>query len=82
MWLSIGLLLVSVVRWLLSWTSAESRLARLELRLAERKGREAVEAERLTATYDRIQREPLLSPKETLRELQKRFDHGAPRPKD
>lgn len=65
--------LVSALRWLLSWFSAEARLARLEVTLAERKGREAVEAERLRATYDRIEREKPRTPEETLRELQKRF---------
>lgn len=78
MWTTILSGIVAVLVWVASWFSAESRLHRLELRLAERKAREAVEAERLKATYDRIEREKPRTPEETLRELQKRFKGGGP----
>lgn len=72
-WLSILAGLAAAVRWLASYFSAEARLKRKELAEERRKGKEAVEAERLDATYQRIEGEPPRSAEETVEELNRRF---------
>lgn len=73
MWLSLALGLVSLLRYVASWFSAESTLRRLELRLERRRAAEAVEAERLEATFRRIEAEPPRTPQAMLDRLKKHF---------
>ncbi|OFV86873.1 MAG: hypothetical protein A3J75_00145 [Acidobacteria bacterium RBG_16_68_9] len=56
--LTLGGGLVAILKWLAEYFSAGSQLKRREVAEARRHGQEAVEAERLRATYARIDREP------------------------
>lgn len=79
-WLALAAGLVWIARRVLEFFGAEATLNRWRLREAERRGQEAVEAERLEATYRRIEAERPVSQAEALaRELNRRF--GQP-PKD
>jgi hypothetical protein len=74
--------LITIVKFILAQFSAEAKLRRLELWLERKRTAMAVEAERLEATNNRIDREPDKTGQELVDKLNEQFkgDHDAPKP--
>ena len=57
-WLTLAVSILALLRWMASFWSDTAMLNRWKLALERKKAQQQVEAERLKATYERIQREP------------------------